>query len=176
MDYTVSELISEKKVQEKVKELGEKITSDYKGDTPLIVVGLLRGSVVFMSDLMREIDLPLKIDFMTVSSYGDSMESSREVKILKDLEETIYNKNVLIVEDIIDTGYTLNKVIHLLEDREPNSIKICTLLNKEERREVTVKTDYVGFEIPDEFVVGYGIDYAQKNRNLPYIGIVNKED
>jgi len=172
MDYTIESLIAEDILKKKIEELGKKITNDYNYEEGLLVVGLLRGSIVFMSDLVRKIDLPIKIDFMTVSSYGNNMESSREVKIIKDLNENIMNKHVLIVEDIVDTGYTLSKVIHLLNERKPKSIKICTLLDKEERREAEVLVDYKGFDIPDEFVVGYGIDYAQKYRNLPYIGIV----
>ncbi len=136
------------------------------------MVGLLRGSVVFLADLAREINLEAKIDFMVVSSYGDSMESSREVRINKDLEEDIRDKNVIIIEDIIDTGYTLDKVIDYLQLKSPSSLEICTLLDKPERREVAVDVKYVGFAIPDVFVIGYGIDYAQKHRNLPYIGKV----
>jgi len=172
MSYTIETLIAEDVLKEKIEKLGKQITNDYNYEEGLLVVGLLRGSIVFMSDLIRKINLPIKIDFMTVSSYGNDMESSREVKIIKDLNENIMNKHVLIVEDIVDTGYTLSKVINLLNQRGPKSIKICTLLDKEERREAEVFVDYKGFDIPDEFVVGYGIDYAQKHRNLPYIGIV----
>jgi len=172
MNYTIDELISAEEVKARVKELGSEIEKDYKGKGDIILVGLLRGSVVFLADLAREIDLEAKIDFMVVSSYGNEMESSREVRINKDLEEDIKDKNVIIVEDIIDTGYTLEKVKDYLNLKSPSSLEICTLLDKPERREVTVDVKYVGFEIPDVFVIGYGIDYAQKHRNLPYIGKV----
>ncbi len=172
MKYTIEELISEKKIKSRVKELGIQIEKDYQGKGDIILVGLLRGSVVFLADLAREISLEAKIDFMVVSSYGDSMESSREVKINKDLEEDIKDKNVIIIEDIIDTGYTLEKVKEYLQLKSPLSLEICTLLDKPERREVPVSVKYVGFEIPDVFIIGYGIDYAQKHRNLPYIGKV----
>ena len=172
MDYKIDEMISAEKIKKRVKELGAEIEKDYQGKGDIILVGLLRGSVVFLADLAREIDLEAKIDFMVVSSYGNSMESSREVRINKDLEEDIRDKNVIIVEDIIDTGYTLEKVEEYLRLKSPASLEICTLLDKPERREVTVSVKYVGFEIPDVFVIGYGIDYAQKHRNLPYIGKV----
>lgn len=172
MDYKIDEMISAEKIKNRVKELGAEIEKDYQGKGDIILVGLLRGSVVFLADLAREIDLEAKIDFMVVSSYGDSMESSREVRINKDLEEDIRNKNVIIIEDIIDTGYTLEKVEEYLRLKSPSSLEICTLLDKPERREVSVSVKYVGFEIPDVFVIGYGIDYAQKHRNLPYIGKV----
>jgi len=172
MKYNIEELISEKTIKSRVKELGIQIEKDYQGKGDIILVGLLRGSVVFLADLAREITLEAKIDFMVVSSYGDSMESSREVRINKDLEEDIKDKNVIIIEDIIDTGYTLEKVKEYLLLKSPLSLEICTLLDKPERREVPVSVKYVGFEIPDVFVIGYGIDYAQKHRNLPYIGKV----
>jgi hypoxanthine phosphoribosyltransferase len=172
MKYDIEELISEKVIKNRVRELGKQIEKDYKGKGDIILLGLLRGSVVFLADLAREIDLEAKIDFMVVSSYGNSMESSREVRINKDLEEDIRNKNVIIVEDIIDTGYTLEKVKDYLQLKSPSSLEICTLLDKPERREVSVDVKYVGFKIPDVFVIGYGIDYAQKHRNLPYIGKV----
>jgi len=139
-------------------------------------VGLLRGSVVFLADLARAIDLEAKMDFMVVSSYGNSTESSRDVRIDKDLAEDIRGLNVIIVEDIIDTGYTLAKVRQMLMLREPASLSICTLLDKPERRETEVPVDYVGFRIPDVFVIGYGIDYAQKHRNLPFVGKVVPRD
>ncbi len=177
MKYHVEVLIPEEEIKRKVKELGEKITEDYRDSEEVILVGLLRGSTIFLADLSREIKLDAKIDFMVVSSYGSGMESSREVKINKDLEEDIRGKDVIIVEDIIDTGYTLEKVKDYLLLKNPSSFKICTLLDKPERREVSVDVDYVGFKIPDVFVVGYGIDYAQKHRNLPYIGkVVPDED
>lgn len=172
MDYRIEELISAEKLAEKVKEMGALIEKDYQEADEIILVGLLRGSTVFLADLARVIDLDAKIDFMVVSSYGNSMNSSREVKIKKDLEEDISGKHVIIVEDIIDTGYTLEKVREYLLLREPASLKICTLLDKPERREVEVPVDYRGFTIPDVFVIGYGIDYAQRHRNLPYVGKV----
>ncbi len=169
-------MISEEEIKKIVKKLGKDITEYYKNkNEPLVVVGLLRGSIIFMADLIREIKLPLKIDFMTVSSYGDSTSSSREVKIKKELDENIMNKNVLIVEDIIDSGITLNKIKQILQGREPSSIKICTFLSKPDRREINVEVDFIGMEIPDEFVVGYGLDFAQMYRNLPYVGIVKGE-
>ena len=173
MEYKVNVLISKEKIADRVKELAKTINKEFDGEE-VVLIGLLRGSVIFLSDLAREIDLDAKIDFMIVSSYGNTMESSREVKIIKDLEEYIEGKNVIIVEDIIDTGYTLQKVVETLKLRNPKELKICTLLDKPERREVEIPVDYVGFQIPDEFVVGYGIDYAQKHRNLPYVGMVVK--
>ena len=173
MEYKVDVLISKEKIADRVKELAKEINKEFDGEE-VVLIGLLRGSVIFLSDLAREIDLDAKIDFMIVSSYGNTMESSREVKIIKDLEEYIEGKNVIIVEDIIDTGYTLQKVVETLKLRNPKELRICTLLDKPERREVEIAVDYVGFQIPDEFVVGYGIDYAQKHRNLPYVGMVVK--
>lgn len=174
MDYTIETLISQEEIKKKVEELAKNIKETYKGCNELLLVGLLRGSVIFLSDLAREIDIDdVKLDFMTVSSYGTSMESSKDVKIKKDLEENIEGRDVLIVEDIIDTGFTLSKVTEILKLREPNSLRICTLLDKPDRREVEVDVDFVGFKIPDEFVVGYGIDYAEQHRNLKYIGRVN---
>ena len=175
MEYKVDVLISKEKIADKVKELAKRINKEFEGEE-VVLIGLLRGSVIFLSDLAREIDLDAKIDFMIVSSYGNDMESSKEVKIIKDLEEYIEGKNVIIVEDIIDTGYTLKKVVETLKIRNPKELKLCTLLNKPEIREVDIVVDYVGFQIPDEFVVGYGIDYAQKHRNLPYVGIVVKKE
>lgn len=170
----IKELISKQELEGKVRELGKQITNDYEGEE-VTLVGLLRGSVVFLADLCREIDLEVKIDFMNVSSYGNGMESSRDVKILKDLDDSIKGKNVIIVEDIIDTGYTLDLVISMLKERQPKSLKIATLLDKPARREINMDIDYVGFVIPDVFIVGYGIDYSQKYRNLNYIGIVEGE-
>jgi len=149
---------------------------DFKNENePLIVIGLLKGSIVFMADLIREIKLPLEIDFIEASSYGEGTQSSREVKILKDLRSTISGKNVLVVEDIIDSGFTLKKVLQILGSRNPKKISLCTLLDKPERREVEVDVQYIGFEIPNEFVVGYGLDYNENYRNLEYIGIANPE-
>jgi len=173
----VDVLISEKELKQRIEELGTEITKKFKDNNKeLIVVGLLRGSILFMSDLIREIDLPIKIDFMTTSSYGDAFESSREVKILKDIEEVIIGKDVLIVEDIIDSGITLSKILEILKGRNPNSITLCTLLNKNARREVSITADYIGFDIEDHFVLGYGLDYQQECRNLPYIGIMREDN
>ena len=175
MEYRIETLISEEEVRDKVIQLAQKIREDYSSQEEIIFVALLRGSVIFLSDLARELqDYNIKLDFMTVSSYGKSMESSRDVKIKKDLEDDIKDKHVIIVEDIIDTGFTLKKVYEMLSLREPKSLEICTLLDKPERREVAVDVKYTGFKIPDEFVVGYGIDYAEKHRNLKYIGKVVK--
>lgn len=174
MNSKIDVLISREEIEKKVRELGEKITTDYKGKE-LIIIGLLRGSVLFMSDLIREINLPLKVDFMTVSSYGNEKYSSREVKIIQDLNENIMGKNVIVVEDIIDSGLTLNKVLEILKTREPESLKLAAFLNKPTRREIEVQVDYIGYDIPDEFVVGYGLDFAQMYRNLPYVGILKGE-
>ena len=174
-DKNIDVLFSEEQIRNKVKELGKRITEDFADEKELIVVGLLKGSILFMSDLIREIKLPLKIDFMTVSSYGNQKETSREVKIVKDLEENIMGQNVLIVEDIIDSGLTLNKILEILKAREPKALKLATFLNKPSRREVDVFVDYNGYNIPDEFVVGYGLDFAQKYRNLSYVGILKGE-
>lgn len=171
--HTVEVMISENDVQKRVQALGQKISEDYsKSNNELVLVGLLRGSFIFMADLSRAITVGHEVDFMTASSYGSAMNSNRDVKILKDLDEDIRCKDVLIVEDIIDTGNTLSKVKELLELRGPRSLEICTLLDKPSRREVDVPVKYIGFSIPDEFVVGYGIDYAQHYRHLPYIGHV----
>ena len=165
-------LFDEKTIKDRVKELGQEITNHYQNDdAELVVVGILRGSTLFFADLIRAINLPILIDFMAISSYGNSSESGI-VKIVKDLEADVSGKNILIVEDIIDTGFTLNKVREILRLREPRSVAICTLLDKPSRREVDVPVEWVGFAIPDEFVVGYGIDYAQRYRNLDYIGKV----
>lgn len=169
-------LISEEEIQDKVKSMGRQITKDYKDkEGDLVLISILKGSVFFMADLSRKIDLDLSFDFMDVSSYGDGTESTGDVRILKDLDQPIDGKNVIIVEDIIDTGYTLSYLIDNLKSRGAKSIKIACLLDKKERRKVDFDVDYIGFEIPDEFVVGYGIDYAQKYRNLPFVGIVKRE-
>lgn len=166
-------MISQEELQKRIEELGAQITRDYKDKKEdLIVVCLLKGSVLFFADLCREIKLPMKMDFMTVSSYGNEFETSREVKIVKDLDENIMGKNVLVVEDIIDSGLTLKRVLKMLGHREPNSVALCTLLNKKARREAEVDVQYVGFEIEDEFVLGYGLDFKQEYRNIPYIGIM----
>lgn len=167
-------LVTSEEIQNKVKELAEKINCDYKNKN-LVVVGVLKGAAVFMSDLIKNIEVPLTIDFIAVSSYGSSTESSGVVKLIKDLEESIEGKDVLIVEDIIDTGLTLSYLVENLKSRGPNSVKICSLLDKPERRKVDVKVDYVGFKIPDKFVVGYGIDFAEKYRNSSYVAVVKEE-
>jgi len=172
MKHKIEVLISEQEIKDRVIQLGQQISEHYQDSDNLVMVGLLRGSFVFMADLARAIKVNHSVDFMTASSYGNSMESSRDVHILKDLDDNIEGKDVLLVEDIIDTGNTLSKVLQILNLREPNSIQICTLLDKPIRREEEVDVKWVGFEIPDEFVVGVGIDYAQKYRHLPYIGKV----
>ena len=168
-------LITDEQIKEKIKQLGEKINNDYKQSDNFLLVGVLKGAVLFMSDLIRHIDIPLQIDFMAVSSYGSSTESSGVVRILKDLDETVEGKDLLIVEDIIDSGLTLSYMCNILRSRKPASIKICALLDKPSRRKVDLNVDYLGFEIPDHFVVGYGLDYAEKYRNLPYICVLKPE-
>ena len=176
--HHVDVLISEEDVKSRIVALGEEITAFYQAKqiNKLIVVGLLRGSFMFMADLVRELKLPIEIEFMTTSSYGSGMTTNHDIRISKDLEGDIRGEHVLIVEDIIDTGYTLEKVREILNLREPASLAICTLLDKPSRREVQVPVEWVGFEIPDEFVVGYGIDYAQHHRHLGYIGKVILEE
>ncbi len=170
-------LFDEQTIQAKVTELAKTITADYLrlGAEKLLVVGILRGSVLFMSDLIRKIDLPLEMDFMAVSSYGHGAISSGQVKISKDISKDIRGLHVLLVEDIVDTGRTLATLRALLQEREPKSIAICTLLDKPSRRVSQVKVEYTGFTIPDEFVVGYGLDYADQYRHLPYIGVLKPE-
>lgn len=170
--YVVDEMISAKSIAARVEALAKDISDHFQGTDKLVVVGLLRGSFVFIADLVREIDLPVEVDFLEASSYGDAMESSREVRILKDLRGEIAGRDVLVVEDIVDTGHTLQHVSTLLNSRSPNRLEVCALLDKPTRREAPIKATWTGFEIPDEFVVGYGIDYAQRNRNLPFIGKV----
>ncbi|MGL4363117.1 MAG: hypoxanthine phosphoribosyltransferase [Cellulosilyticaceae bacterium] len=167
-------LLDEETIAKKVIEIGNQITKDYKGKD-LLVVGILKGSNVFMSDLIRNINIPMKMDFMVVSSYGNATESTGVVQIIKDLEESIENKHLLIVEDIIDSGLTLKYLKQVLDTRKPASIKLCTLVDKPVRRKENVDVDYVGFELPDEFIVGYGIDYAEYYRNLPYIAVLKPE-
>ncbi len=167
-------LIGEKHLQQKVLELGRKITSDYQG-RPLLLLCVLKGALMFLADLARAIDLPLELDFMVVSSYGSATESSGVVRIVKDLEEPIDGKNVLIVEDIVDSGLTLNYLLEVLRTRNPASLRVCTLIDKAKEREKLVIPDYIGFQVADRFVVGYGLDYAQRYRNLPYIGILKPE-
>ncbi|USZ15101.1 hypoxanthine phosphoribosyltransferase [Moraxella sp. FZFQ2102] len=165
-------MISAEEISKRVKELGEQINAHYKdSDKELILVGLLRGSVIFMADLCREVTKPHEIDFMTVSSYiNKSTVSSGDVKIIKDLDSEIKGKDVLIVEDIIDSGRTLSKVVEILQTREPNSIELCTLVSKPSRREIEMSVKFMGFEVEDRFIVGYGLDYDQKYRHLPFIG------
>ena len=170
--YTVDVLISAKAIAARVEALAREISAHYADTDKLVVVGLLRGSFIFIADLVREIDLPVEVDFMEASSYGNSTVSSREVRILKDLRGEIAGRDVLVVEDIVDTGYTLKHVLEILRTRQPRRIEVCALLNKPSRRETDVQAKWVGFDIPDKFVVGYGIDYAQRNRNLPHIGAV----
>ncbi len=167
------ELVSEAELQDIVKRLGKQISADYKGKN-LLLVGILKGSIMFMADLMRQIDLPCKIDFMSVSSYGSGTKSSGEVKIIKDLDKPICGCDLLIIEDILDSGKTLSYIKKLLEARNPDSIKICTLFDKPERREVDLYADYIGTQVPNEFIVGYGLDYNEYYRNLPYIGVLKR--
>ena len=167
-------LFTEAELKARVAELGAQITADYQGKKP-IVISILRGSYIFMADLTRSIDLPITVDFMAVSSYGAGTSSSGQVKIVKDLSENIEGRDVIVVEDILDSGNTLSYLLTILENRHPASIRLCTLLDKPERRVKPVKVHYSGFTIPDAFVVGYGLDYAEKYRNLPYIGILKPE-
>ncbi len=167
-------LVSEQALREKIEELGKRITEDYQGKD-LLLVSILKGSCVFMSDLIRHIDLPLSIDFMYVSSYGSGTQTTGSAKIIKDMDVDISGKDVLLVEDILDSGVTLSHVIDLMKQRHPASLKLCALLNKPDRRKIPVQLDYEGFEIPDEFVVGYGLDYDERYRNLPFVGILKRE-
>ena len=166
-------LLSKEEIAIRVKELGEQISKDYEGKD-LIAVGILRGSVVFFSDLMREIKIPMEIDFMAVSSYGQGSKSTGSVRIKYDMQEDIRGKHLLIIEDIIDSGWTLRNLLEQLRGRKPESIELCCLLNKPDRREVEVPVKYIGFDIPDEFVVGYGLDYASKYRNYEHVGILKR--
>lgn len=174
MAEKISVLLSEEEVDKKIRELAGQITGDYAGKMPHLIC-ILKGSVFFMTELTKHIEIPVTIDFMSVSSYGDGTESSGRVRIVKDLDESIEGRDVLIVEDIIDSGRTLSYLMEMLKNRKPASLKLCTLLDKPERRVTQVTVDYVGFRIPDEFVVGYGLDYKQMYRNLPYIGAVVQE-
>ena len=171
-DYEIDTLISEAEIAERLDALAAEINETFADTRKLVVVGLLRGSFIFIADLVRKLDVPVEIDFIEASSYGNSTESSREVRILKDLRGEIQGRDVLVVEDIVDTGHTLNRVMEILRTRRPARLEICALLSKPSRREVEVDARWIGFTIPDEFVVGYGIDYAQRNRNLPHIGKV----
>jgi hypoxanthine phosphoribosyltransferase len=171
-NYVIDEMISAKSIAARVEALAREISAYFAGTDKLVVVGLLRGSFIFIADLVRELDLPVEVDFLEVSSYGMGMESSREVRILKDLRGEIEGRDVLVVEDIIDTGHTISHVLEILRTRRPARLEVCALLDKPTRREVDVRAHWTGFEIPDRFVVGYGIDYAQRNRNLDHIGAV----
>jgi len=166
-------LINENELREKLVELGKQISNDYRGLNPVLVT-VLRGGIVFLCDLIREIDIPLSLDFLSISSYSGQKQTG-VVRILKDLDENIEKKHVILVEDIIDTGLTLNYIVGMLNERKPASVKICALLDKRVRRIIDVPINYIGFEIPDEFVVGYGMDYNQSYRNLPFIGTLKEE-
>ena len=167
-------LYNEDQLRDKIRQMGEKVSKDYYGKD-LILIGILKGSVIFMSDLLKEITIPCKMDFMAVSSYGNSTKTSGVVRILKDLDFEIQGKDVLIVEDIIDSGVTLKYLMKCLSARKPSSLEIICLLNKPERRKVDIDVKYVGFDVPDFFIVGFGMDYAEKYRNLPYVGILKDE-
>jgi len=168
-------LISEEQIRKRIRELAEEIRSDYEGKRPLFI-GVLKGSFVFLGDLIREMDIDLEVDFMSTSSYGDATTTSGVVRLTKDLDVAIEGRDVIIVEDIVDTGLTLRYLCNLLRQRLPSSLAVCTLLDKSARREVDVQIDYCGFDIEDGFVVGYGIDYAQKYRQLPLIAIIEEEE
>lgn len=174
MSERIRELISEKDIAKRIVELGAQISADYQGES-VFMLCVLKGGVYFTTELSKRMSVPVSLDFMAVSSYGMETESSSVVKIIKDLDESIEGKNVLVVEDIIDSGRTLSLLLENLRQRKPKTLKLCTLLNKPARRVTDIQVDYVGYEIPDEFVVGYGMDYAQKYRNLPYIGVVEFE-
>lgn len=175
MTESVRVLVSEEEVNKKVKEMAEKISADI-GNEPITLICILKGSVFFSCELAKHINGPVMLDFMSVSSYGQDTKSSGVVKIIKDLDEPLEGKNVLVVEDIIDSGRTLSYLLKNLQARHPKSLKLCTLLDKPERRVVDVNVDYTGFVIPDEFVVGFGLDYAQRYRNLPYIGVLEFQE
>ena len=173
-DDVLKVLVSQEELQAKVARMGREISRDYEGKN-LLLVSILKGSVVYMADLMRAITIPCKIDFMVVSSYGANTETSGLVKIIKDLDQDLSGKDVLIVEDILDTGVTLSKLKPMLGLRNPASIRIAAILDKPTRRKADIHADYLGFEVPDEFVVGYGLDYDEKYRNLPYVGVLKPE-
>ncbi len=175
MSYHIEELISEKDVDARINAIGEQISKDYEGKSVHLVC-VLKGGSFFMCELAKRISRPVSLDFMSVSSYGSDTKSSGVVKIVKDLDESIKDKDVLVVEDIVDSGRTLSYLMAMLKDRGPKSLKLCTLLDKPDRRVIDVHVDYTGFEIPDKFVVGYGLDYDQLHRNLPYIGVVEFDD
>lgn len=175
MAERVKVLLTEEEVDKRIRELGEQISKDFEGEEVHLVC-VLRGSVFFTCELAKRITVPVSIDFMSASSYGSDTISSGKIKIVKDLEDSLMEKNVIVVEDIVDTGRTLSYLLKMLSERKPKSLRLCTLLDKPERRVVEVNVEYTGFQIPDEFVVGYGLDYAQKYRNLPYIGIVEFDE
>ncbi len=167
-------LLTEEQIQQRIRELAEQISADYKGKD-LLLVCVLKGGILFLTDLMRQLDIPHAIDFMAISSYGAGTESSGVVRILMDLNTSIEGKNVLIVEDIVDTGHTLDYILRNLSTRRPASLKVCALLNKPSRRQVDVPIHYVGFDIPNKFVIGYGLDFGEKYRNLPFVGVLKPE-
>lgn len=171
MAEKIKVLLSEEEVDAKIKEIGEQISKDYEG-RQVHLVCVLKGGSFFMCELAKRITVPVSLDFMSVSSYGSDTKSSGVVRIVKDLDEPLKGKDVIVVEDIVDSGHTLSYLLEMLKNREPASLRLCTLLDKPERRVADVYVDYTGFQIPDEFVVGYGLDYDQKYRNLPYIGVV----
>ena len=168
-------LFTEQQLKQRVAELGAAISRDYAGREPVLLVSVLRGSYIFMADLSRAIDILVQIDFMSVSSYGKGTSTSGQVEIKKDLSDSIEGVHVIVVEDILDSGNTLSYLLHVLSARHPASISLCTLLDKPERREKPITADYVGFTVPNAFIVGYGLDYAEKYRNLPYIGVLKPE-
>ncbi|MBP3459164.1 MAG: hypoxanthine phosphoribosyltransferase [Lachnospiraceae bacterium] len=174
MNHKIRELLSEEEVDNRIRQLGEQITKDYEGEE-IFLVCTLKGASFFACELAKRIALPLTLDFIAVASYGDGTQSSGEVRMIKDLDESIEGKNVIVVEDIVDTGRTLSYLMEILKKRNPRTLKLCSLLDKPERRVVDIQADYTGFEVPDLFVVGYGLDYAQRYRNLPYIGVVESE-
>ncbi len=175
MSVQITTYFSEEEVDQRIRELGKQISRDYEGKE-LTIICILKGAVFFACELAKRITLPMRFEFMRCSSYGDETESSGVVKIALDLDKPIRGENVLIVEDIIDTGRTMQYLLQILKQREPESIKLCALLDKPDRRVTDVKVDYIGFKVPDRFVVGYGLDYAQRYRNLPYIGIVETDE
>lgn len=175
MAEKISVLLSEEEVDKRIQEMGDIISKEYEGKQ-IHLICVLKGGVFFMCELAKRITVPVSMDFMAISSYGSDTKSSGIIKIVKDLDESITGKDVLVVEDIVDSGRTLSYLLEMLKDRKPNSLRLCTLLDKPDRRVVNVDVNYTGFQIPDEFVVGYGLDYAQKYRNLPYIGVVHLEE
>lgn len=173
-ELVIEVMISEQQIQQRISELAQQIDQHYQHGHQLLLIGLLKGSFIFMADLCRKISVPHAVDFMTVSSYGSATHSSRDVKIIKDLDEEIQGRDVLIVEDIVDSGHTLSKVCALLALRQPKSMQLCTLIEKPSRKEVDIAVQYIGFSIPNQFIVGYGLDYDQQYRHLPFIGLVKQ--